>query len=457
GAHPPSRPPPPFHHEAPPPYLDSLGGMYPIGPPHTAMPHEAPPPYFASPYQSQYHAPGECIIQPQGHIYPDISQLPQPQAGILPSSPYTSHAVSNLRAMCTPSVPYVPPAQPHIPYGGYNINSGPLELPPAYEEHPSAPDYYSLYADSSTNNDSRYGDPHDKKVPLGFMNPNATQMPPSTHTEFAAQQMNPPSVPVRPAYCSPGYNHLNIPQEALHHQGQGPWWTILKDGEAPSSCVISWKGGDGLKIYFIQEEGHIVSPTKSLQMALYKRIKGKGDAMEEALVGMVEVLGSWRLRLHGKTTYTLHTYSDTYVFFDDSTSPRRFVIIELPVDVTKRMRLDLLTLLQELTDLREEQEGVVGKITNNVGTVYTDVTKKLNTVIKDTVPGAHKSTKWLRKGTGNIVRMGGSLVSKGMHLIADQMPVSQPDNEDESPAHSELLEALIKFRKAKEEGTITFI
>lgn len=34
--------------------------------------------------------------------------------------------------------------------------------------------------------------------------------------------------------------------------------------------------------------------------------------------------------------------------------------------------------------------------------VYDDLTHKLNTAVKETVPNAHKSTKWIRKGTGSL-------------------------------------------------------
>ncbi|XP_064108942.1 uncharacterized protein LOC135217155 isoform X2 [Macrobrachium nipponense] len=260
-------------------------------------------------------------------------------------------------------------------------------------------------------------------------------------------------VPVRPAPCPP----VHVPSAPSSGLDQPPWWAALRDGEAPPSCVISWKGGDGLKLYFIQEEGHVVSPKKPLGLTVYKKIKGRGDVVEESLLGMIEVVGCWRLRLHGKDSFCLHTFNDTYIFLDDSTCPRRIVILELPQDVSKTMRSDLLALLQEMTDLREEQEGVVDKITTNVGAVYEDITKKINLAVKDVVPGAHKSTKWIRKGTGSLVRMGGNLVSKGLHMIADHAPASQPEKEEESPIHSALLEGLRKFQRDLENKMITYV
>lgn len=44
------------------------------------------------------------------------------------------------------------------------------------------------------------------------------------------------------------------------------------------------------------------------------------------------------------------------------------VVLELPTNVSKTMQADLLALINELTDLREEQEGIVDKITTGVGT-----------------------------------------------------------------------------------------
>lgn len=387
---PPSRPPPPGYLGAPPPYMEPQGATYPMSQPGETLPYGAPPP----PY---YNPP------------------PHNQAG------------------------YPPP-------GGFQVlpNQVPSQGPPP----PGYPGGQSLYPDLTQL-------PQPQAVPLGFMTFGGPQMTPDPNQALCGVQ--PPAVPppsAIPVRSAP-------PPPPTSQQGQVSWWANLKEGEAPPGCVISWKGGDGLNLYFIQEEGHIVSPKKPLQMALFKKINGKGDVVEESLVGMVEVLGCWRLRLHGKNSFTLHTYNDTYVFLDDSTCPSksgRFVIVELPADVSKTMRADLLALLNELTDLREEQEGVVGKITTNVETVYSDITKKLNTAVKDVVPGAHKSTKWLRKGTGSLVRMGGNIVSKGMHLIADQMPANQAtEHEEESPIHTELMEALITFHKSKEAGSITYI
>lgn len=46
----------------------------------------------------------------------------------------------------------------------------------------------------------------------------------------------------------------------------------------------------------------------------------------------------------------------------------RVVVLQLPEDVSTTMLADLLALLREMTDLREEQEGVVDKITTGVST-----------------------------------------------------------------------------------------
>ena len=46
----------------------------------------------------------------------------------------------------------------------------------------------------------------------------------------------------------------------------------LKDGEAPEGYVIQWRGGEGLQIFFLQKEGHVVSPKKPLIMSIYKKI-----------------------------------------------------------------------------------------------------------------------------------------------------------------------------------------
>lgn len=391
---PPPRPPPPTASGPPPPYGDPQAGPCPGGQPGMLGQCDAPPPYAPAPYQGGYPPPGGYMPQgpPQGYaqgppqgfhlssppqLYPDISQLPQPEAV---------------------------PIDPRGPQPGFGPNVAPPVGAPGVPPSPTAP--------------SR--------------------------------------VPVRPAPCPP----IHIPSAPSSGLDQPPWWANLRDGEAPPSCVISWKGAEGLKIYFIQEEGHVVSPKKPLGLTLYKKIKGRSDVVEESLLGMIEVAGCWRLRLHGKDSFCLHTFNDTYIFLDDSTCPSksgRIVIMELPQDVSKTMRSDLLALLQEMADLREEQEGVVDKITTNVGAVYEDITKKINLAVKDAVPGAHKSTKWIRKGTGSLVRMGGNLVSKGLHMIADHAPASQPEKEEESPIHSALLEGLRKFQRDLESKMITYV
>ncbi|XP_068202649.1 uncharacterized protein [Palaemon carinicauda] len=385
---PPARPPPPGAASAPPAYGDTPPGTYPAGQP--GMPGQyAPPPY--APPGSQGPPQGFHISSPPS-LYPDLSQLPEPEPV-------------------------------------------PIEVLSAGGTHPGF---------------------HPAVVGPG--------VPPSP---TAASRL-----PVRPA-PSPPVNVPSAPSATLEQQPH--WWTTLREGEAPPDCVISWKGAKGLKIYFIQEEGHIVSPTKPLEMIVFKKIRSetgmldegslgceaKSGIVEDSLLGMIEVMGSWRLRLHGNNSFCLHTYNDVYVFLDDSTCPsksERIVILELPHDVSKTMRSDLHALLQEMTDLREEQEGVVGKITTNVGTVYDDITKKINLAVKDVAPGAHKSTKWIRKGTGSLVRLGGNLVSKGLHIVADHIPATQPEQqEEESPLHSVLLEGLKKFQKDLESKTITYV
>ncbi|XP_068202648.1 uncharacterized protein [Palaemon carinicauda] len=388
---------------------------------------------------------------------------------------------------------------------GY-LFSAPSELPPSYEESLSPSHQLNLHANMATghthlheasfdqpdaNNPSGYGNAayfiNTNSKPGGFVGegkkigedvPIEVLSAGGTHPGFHPAVVGPgvpPSptaasrLPVRPA-PSPPVNVPSAPSATLEQQPH--WWTTLREGEAPPDCVISWKGAKGLKIYFIQEEGHIVSPTKPLEMIVFKKIRSetgmldegslgceaKSGIVEDSLLGMIEVMGSWRLRLHGNNSFCLHTYNDVYVFLDDSTCPKRIVILELPHDVSKTMRSDLHALLQEMTDLREEQEGVVGKITTNVGTVYDDITKKINLAVKDVAPGAHKSTKWIRKGTGSLVRLGGNLVSKGLHIVADHIPATQPEQqEEESPLHSVLLEGLKKFQKDLESKTITYV
>lgn len=45
----------------------------------------------------------------------------------------------------------------------------------------------------------------------------------------------------------------------------------LREGEAPSGYVVQWRG-EGQHIFFLQREGHIVSPQKPLTMSIYKQI-----------------------------------------------------------------------------------------------------------------------------------------------------------------------------------------
>lgn len=517
---PPPRPPPPTASGPPPPYGDPQAGPCPGGQPGMLGQCDAPPPYAPAPYQGGYPPPGGYMPQdpPQGYaqgppqgfhlssppqLYPDISQLPQPEAGTVPLPPH-GNSMNALRSSLLQHPSACPLESLDLgPDLGLDLApTAPPELPPSYEEslapshhldllggvttghnyycrepltlpgsslalvntaNPSSYDKAASCTNSGSKPDAfsnggqeiRNGNlPIDPRGPQPGFGPNVA--PPVGAPGVPPSPTAPSRVPVRPAPCPP----IHIPSAPSSGLDQPPWWANLRDGEAPPSCVISWKGAEGLKIYFIQEEGHVVSPKKPLGLTLYKKIKGRSDVVEESLLGMIEVAGCWRLRLHGKDSFCLHTFNDTYIFLDDSTCPSksgRIVIMELPQDVSKTMRSDLLALLQEMADLREEQEGVVDKITTNVGAVYEDITKKINLAVKDAVPGAHKSTKWIRKGTGSLVRMGGNLVSKGLHMIADHAPASQPEKEEESPIHSALLEGLRKFQRDLESKMITYV
>lgn len=277
------------------------------------------------------------------------------------------------------------------------------------------------------------------------------QQPPQAPAPYGSNGSTPmPPVPARPAPPPPGQNGVTTPD------GRSPTQTssfaYLKEGETPDGHVVQWRGGDGLQIFFLQQEGHVVSPKRPLIMSIYKRICSPGNPE-----GMVEVHGCWRLRLVAGTTAVLHTSPDCYIFMDTSTCPGRVVILQMSTQLSKKMSEDLLNLLTELTDLRNEDGGVVEKVTSGVATVYDDLTHKLNTVVKDTVPNAHKSTKWLRKGTGSLVRTGGNLVSRGIHLVADHIPANEKPRQDESPVHAELLSRLKTYKKCVEENSITYI
>ncbi|KAG0714722.1 hypothetical protein GWK47_013578 [Chionoecetes opilio] len=202
----------------------------------------------------------------------------------------------------------------------------------------------------------------------------------------------------------------------------------------------------------MQQEGHIVSPKRPLIMSIYVKTCVSGSCE-----GLVEVHGCWRLRLTDRNVPVLHAPPDCYVFMDTSTCPSRIVIVQMPSQLTKRMSEDLLELLTRMGDMRNEEEGVVEKVTTGVATVYDDLTHKLNSAVKGTVPSAHKSTKWLRKGTGSIVRIGGSLVSRGIHFVADYIPANEKPQQEESPAHTELLDGLQRYKTGLEENSITFV
>ncbi|XP_042206817.1 extensin-2-like isoform X2 [Homarus americanus] len=538
---PPERPPPPYCPGAPPPYNPSHT-VYPAGPapPAGAAPYGVPPPWgaFYSPppayhqgfpegypagYPPGYPPPSQPDgppMNPGGYsLYPDVSLLPQPEAGksshtdvmcnyipnsnrrpdqyglngILSHSNSTPHQLSlhnnlpnpypELRygILASPSVPvqsYPDTLLGDIPYYGseapQNLPTAPPEPPPPYEancfthDSPSTahtnlhvrPNYAQAQPPScvhprptsgpTTSTDTKRFQP---PVPLGFVQGGRGN---PTPPKFS------PRIPVRPAPAppcqSPG-DLTSMGPPLPDHTSTGPVQNTnelpLKEGEAPPGCVVAWRGGEGLKVFFLQQEGHIVSPHRPLLMTIYKKIGGSPCEGNENLVGMVEVPGCWRLRLTG-STHVLHTSENAYIFNDNSTCPKRVVVLELPANVSKTMEADLLALMNELTDLRDEEEGVVGKIATGVSTVYTDLTKKLNTVVKETVPGAHKSTKWLRKGTGSLVRMGGSIVSKGIHMIADHVSVNENPQED-SPVHTELLTALKQVKKCKEDGFITYV
>ncbi|XP_045625009.2 uncharacterized protein [Procambarus clarkii] len=496
---PPGRPPPPFYPSAPPPYYPPQP-MHPTGPaPPVAAPYGVPPmtgPFYPPPPAYQESHPGNYpVYQGEHSLYPDISQLPQPEAGNVSTGPlqYGLHGYNSVLGFGASLVAPLD-GKPRLDtlHGDTHLHrlpTAPFEPPPPYEAscysrtssssyhtnphasshatltHPLIPAHPQVSTDGA-NGKHNIGFSK-SSAPLGFVqnigSSSGAPGQPATSTIAPARPAPPPpqcqSQPTLAQLGSPG--PWSLPAEL----GQDSSAPNLKEGQVPPGCVLSWRGGKGLKVFFFQQEGHIVSPQMPLTLNVYKKIGGSPCADDPDLMGVIEVPGCWRLKLRGKNTYVLHTTGtviqtgNVYVFNDDSTCPVRVVVLQLPLDVTKTMETDLLALLNELTDLRNEKEGVVDKITTGVSSVYSDLTK-LNTAVKETVPGAHKSTKWLRKGTGSLVKMGGNLVSKGMHLIAEHVPAGdQPQAEtyEESPVHTQLLAALKLFNLSKEEGSITYV
>ncbi|KAK8374796.1 hypothetical protein O3P69_012563 [Scylla paramamosain] len=371
---------------------------------------------------------GSPTAPPAHHFHPQPSYPgpPPPQA---PPSYDTAGTFSY--GFQSPPPPYSGDPAPGYHQGYSPASPGPYVPPPAapgpYIQPPMPPGGYGLYPDLAQ----------------------LQQVPQAPSPYSSSGGTTSPPVPARPAPPPPGYGAPTTPD------GRSPTQTCsfahLKEGETPAGHVVQWRGGDGLQIFFLQQEGHVVSPKRPLIMSIYKRICSPGSPE-----GMVEVHGCWRLRLVAGTTPVLHTSPSCYTFMDTSTNPSRVVILQMSTQLTKKMSEDLLDLLTELTDLRNEDGGVVEKVTTGVATVYDDLTHKLNTVVKDTVPNAHKSTKWLRKGTGSLVRIGGNLVSRGIHLVADHIPANEKP-QDESPAHAELLRCLKTYKKCVEENSITYV
>lgn len=333
--------------------------------------------------------------------------------------------------------PYQPATSGSVPYG-FNYP------PPSYSAAPS-PGYYHGYPSVGT---------FIPQPPMPLVGqalyPDVSQLPGSSEVSAPYSGSNSPLSPVRPAPLPPVQTIRNTPASGSSNQKCS--FAYLREGEAPPGYVVQWRGGDGLQIFFIQRESHIVSPKKPLIMSIYKQVGVPGS-----VEGMVEVHGVWRLRLTGKNTPVLHTMPGCYTFFDNTTCPSRVVVLQMPSDMAKKMSADLLDLFTELTDLRNEEGGIVEKVTTGVASVYGDVTQKLNTAVKETVPSAHKNTKWLRKSTGSLVRIGGNLVAKGINLVADHIPVNEKQQQEESVVYAELLSALKKYKKALEDNSVTFV
>ncbi|XP_042858424.1 vegetative cell wall protein gp1-like isoform X2 [Penaeus japonicus] len=509
GAAPPSSSQTPGYPGAPPPYTQYFaqqcpGGSSPGGAAPYGLGFCVPPPVsHQQPYPLGHSEPPPPY--PGGtSLYPDISQCPQPQAGTVPFTgswpylrpvPYTGsvgaphgprsdvmHGVLHSAVTASPASNKTPHKEHGFLFPLYGSEAPCAPSPPVEESLASSRPFFDP---SSLDTGSRYfsqASPYNSFHPNQFSFQSGNTTPhrsrsqvvygfgPASPTAPPNQPAHPSLTPTRPAPSPPAHHHSparppppapteyttvgNFPKDpSLNGRARSP---PLREGEAPPSCVVSWRGAAGLKLYFIQPEGHIVSPLKPLSLTVFKKIGGTPTTGDNSLIGCLEIPGVWRLKLRAKRCFCLHTYPDSYVFLDDSTNPQRVVVLQLPEDVSTTMLADLLALLREMTDLREEQEGVVDKITTGVSTVYTDLTKKINTAVKDTVPGAHKSTKWLRKGTGSLVRLGGNLVSKGMHLIADQVSPGNPQ-EEESAVHSSLVDTLITFRKKLETNEVTYV
>merc|ERR1712179_493252 len=128
--------------------------------------------------------------------------------------------------------------------------------------------------------------------------------------------------------------------------------------------VIGWQCDVGLKLYFLQHDGNCVAPDHPLNLVVYTQNKALGSrrnstttAAGEEILGCIEVPGVWRLNLKGNNSFLLHKSPDTYVFFDDSTDPRRITLLQLPKEVSPTMKNDLNNLLKEMTHLRIEEQG----------------------------------------------------------------------------------------------------
>ncbi|KAL7631491.1 UNVERIFIED_CONTAM: hypothetical protein RMT77_018203 [Armadillidium vulgare] len=169
---------------------------------------------------------------------------------------------------------------------------------------------------------------------------------------------------------------------------------------------------------------------------------------------LVKAENVWRLGLSKERSYIARGIQGEYAFYDDSTSPARCVVIVFQKDLKKEEKQRLDVLLTGSSHICDEPSTAVDRFESGVGSVFESFTDSMDNMVKKQTPDIHKNTRWLRKTTGQAVRFGGSLVSKGVHLVSDNV-MDKEKPKGASPYHQEIFAALGGYRMAVEKKRVS--
>lgn len=455
---------------APPPNYSQL----PYGPPPQGY---EPPPAYAPPGHQQF-AGVFGALQPQRHG--EGFSVEQQQGG--PMQP----AAQNYGAPSSSSM-------------GYTPNTPQQHLYPTLPPHvPPPPQGYGSNFESLVGEKSRQGGPVPQRP--APPPPHLPSAPPTIGfgitSEYSTGDTSgrPPQGGPAPFELPAGFAAPFSPPQPL-----GPW----KDTPLPPFLREAWQCGSSTRVYLLQHDGMIVAPNantflrvhlntefdygacpsrrgslstrppsrspsgrNSPALGVQSPTSSPGGSLSpqtpphQQYSMVAECPGVCRVKLSPAHGHVLVTSARDYIaIVDQGTNPCRSVVVALPHDLDQTHLQKLLTLLESNGSLTTENGGVVTTVTSSVESAFNYSSKYGCDLLKDKAPDLYKSTRVIRKGTGALVRLGGSLVSKGAFLVAETVsPTSKEDKMAQyDPLVNQLKAAVAAVKDHLSRGSITYV